>query len=267
MEQSTLPFDSVEPPHDRGAESALHVNLSGKRVSHRNAAGTLTATEPGTSEPMSSNGRDSGGSGVAGIGVVAIGAGIAGVSVVGGSARVEFVRHSRARRYLIRVRLDGSVRVTIPRRGSKREAAAFYLEQQEWVTSQQRRVQQLRRTIPEDLPADVQKRLRREARTVLPARLRELAEEVGISVAAISIRNQRHRWGSCSASGAISLNWRLITMPAWVRDYVMYHELMHTRRMDHSPAFWALVKEVCPNYEEARRWLRRHAHAPHAASC
>lgn len=181
-------------------------------------------------------------------------------------ARVEFVRHARARRYLIRVSLDGSVRVTIPRRGSKREAAAFYVQQQGWIASQQHRVQQLRSDLPPDLPADEQKRLRREAKTVLPQRLRELAHQVGVTVRAITVRNQRHRWGSCSTSGAISLNWRLITMPEWVRDYVMYHELMHVERMDHSTAFWALVKRVCPNYQEARRWLRRHAHAPHAAS-
>lgn len=182
-------------------------------------------------------------------------------------ARVEFVRHPRARRYLIRVRLDGSVRVTIPRRGSKRGAAAFYADQQGWISSQQQRVERLRQTIPQDLPPDVQKRLRREARTFLPARLRELAQQVGVTVGRVSIRNQRQRWGSCSTSGAISLNWRLMSMPGWVRDYVIYHELMHTKRMDHSPAFWALVKEVCPNYEEARRWLRRHAHAPHAGGC
>jgi predicted metal-dependent hydrolase len=188
------------------------------------------------------------------------------IGAVGASASVEFVRHQRARRYLIRVRLDGSVRVTIPRRGSKREATAFYLEQQRWVASQQQRVQQVRRDLPADLPLDVQKRLRREAKVVLPQRLRELAQKAGVTIGTITIRNQRRRWGSCSASGAISLNWRLITMPEWVRDYVMYHELMHVERMDHSPAFWALVKRVCPDYEDARRWLRQHAHAPHAAS-
>jgi len=52
-------------------------------------------------------------------------------------------------------------------------------------------------------------------------------------------------------------------MPGWVRDYVLYHELMHLKRMDHSPAFWKLVAQVCPRYRDARRWLRRHALAPH----
>lgn len=261
MQQSALPFDSVPPgaseadPNSTGMPEALAAGESLDQLAS-DAAGQHASPSAGLiiSQPTSQIIRPA-----------AQHAHPHSSSVP--AAPVEYVRHPRARRYLIRVRLDGGVRVTIPRRGSKREAAAFYAQQQSWVASQQQRVRQLRATIPEDLPADLQKRLRREARTVLPARLRELAAQVGVTVSRISIRNQRHRWGSCSASGAISLNWRLVTMPEWVRDYVIYHELMHTKRMDHSPAFWALVKQVCPNYEEARRWLRRHAHAPHAATC
>lgn len=252
MEQSTLPFDSVQ--QDPCEFDAPHRSVE-KPVRQTASRSTGPATSPGTSPS-------------AGLIIShATSQIVRATPVAPVPAPVEFVRHPRARRYLIRVRLDGSVRVTIPRRGSKREATAFYSQQHDWVASQQRRVQQLREGMPEDLPADEQKRLRREARTVLPARLRELAQQVGVTVGSVSIRNQRHRWGSCSASGAISLNWRLVTMPGWVRDYVMYHELMHVERMDHSPAFWALVKRVCPDYEEARRWLRRHAHAPHAATC
>jgi predicted metal-dependent hydrolase len=177
---------------------------------------------------------------------------------------VEFVRHPRARRYLIRVRLDGSVRVTIPRGGSRREAAQFVEQQRAWVAGQLHRVASVRDRLPEDLPEEEQRSLRESARRELPARLLELAAAVGLTVRRVSVRNQRHRWGSCSASGLICLNWRLVTMPDWVRDYVLYHELMHLKRMDHSPTFWRLVAQVCPNYQEARRWLRRHALAPHA---
>jgi predicted metal-dependent hydrolase len=179
------------------------------------------------------------------------------------STAVLFVRHPRARRYLIRVRTDGSVRVTIPRRGSKREAAAFYEQQREWIARQQERVAQVRQTLPGDLPEAEQREYRMRARRELPARLFELAAIAGVSVRRVSVRNQRQRWGSCSASGLICLNWRLITMPGWVRDYVLYHELMHLKRMDHSPAFWKLVAQVCPRFRDARRWLRRHALAPH----
>jgi predicted metal-dependent hydrolase len=177
---------------------------------------------------------------------------------------VEYVRHPRARRYLIRVRLDGSVRVTIPRRGSRREAVEFYDRQREWIRSQQQRVAAARHRLPAELPEERKRELRARARTELPARLLELAGEVGVSVRRISVRDQRQRWGSCSPSGLICLNWRLVTMPDWVRDYVLYHELMHLKRMDHSPAFWKLVAQACPDYQKARRWLRRHALAPHA---
>ncbi len=178
---------------------------------------------------------------------------------------MEYVRHPRARRYLIRVKLDGRVRVTIPRRGSRREAEAFVAQQQTWIARQLDRVAAARERLPRDLPPDEQRVLRARARRELPPRLLELAAQVGLRVSRVSVRNQRHRWGSCSVSGHISLNWRLITMPPWVRDYVLYHELMHLRRMDHSPAFWALVAGVCPRYREARAWLRHHALAPHAA--
>ncbi|MFN7913808.1 MAG: M48 family metallopeptidase [Vicinamibacterales bacterium] len=178
---------------------------------------------------------------------------------------VEYVRHPKARRYLLRVRTDGTVRVTIPRRGSKREAEAFYEQHLAWVATQQTRIAELRKRLPADLPPDERRRLRRKAAKELPARLHQLAERVGLTVRRVSVRDQKHRWGSCSTSGLICLNWRLVTMPEWVRDYVIYHELMHLRRMDHSPAFWALVAEVCPNFREARRWLRTHALAPHAA--
>lgn len=161
--------------------------------------------------------------------------------------------------------MDGTVRVTIPRRGSKREAVAFYEQQQDWIARQRERVAELRRRQPADLSADEQRRLRARAKQELPVRLYELAAAVGLAVRKVTVREQKHRWGSCSSSGRISLNWRLVTMPDWVRDYVIYHELMHLRRMDHSPAFWALVEGVCPDYQQARRWLRKHGHAPHAA--
>src|SRR5205807_8115240 len=105
---------------------------------------------------------------------------------------------------------------------------------------------------------DAQEReVRARATRELPPRLLELAAQYGLSVAKISIRNQKWRWGSCSRSGHICLNWRLVAMPEPVRDHVLIHELMHLKRMDHSPKFWKLVAAACPNYEDARRWLRR----------
>jgi len=78
----------------------------------------------------------------------------------------------------------------------------------------------------------------------------------GCVVSQVSVRNQRTRWGSCSRKGAISLNWRLIQVPESVRDYIILHELMHLREMNHSPRYWAQVAAVCPNYRESEAWLR-----------
>ena len=96
----------------------------------------------------------------------------------------------------------------------------------------------------------------KRARHELPSRLTELATRHGLTVARVSIRNQRTRWGSCGHDGHISLNWRLVLMPPDVRDYVLVHELMHLRRLDHSRAYWKLVAAACPGYREARQWLR-----------
>ena len=100
--------------------------------------------------------------------------------------------------------------------------------------------------------------LRARAVTELPERLLALASQLGLAVTRVSVRNQRTRWGSCGRNGHICLNWRLAAMPGWVRDYVLVHELMHLRRLDHSPKYWALVEAACPEYRAARQWLRAH---------
>jgi predicted metal-dependent hydrolase len=174
-----------------------------------------------------------------------------------------FVRHPRAKRYVIRVAGDGTVRVTVPRWGSKRDAEAFAERERAWIERQQRKRDAARAapTLP-PLPPAVARELRARAARELPERLLALAAGHGLAVTRVSIRNQRSRWGSCSKTGHICLNWRLIQMPDAIRDYVMIHELMHLKRMDHSPRFWTLVKAVCPDFQAARAWLRRHAANP-----
>jgi predicted metal-dependent hydrolase len=170
-----------------------------------------------------------------------------------------YIRHPRARRYVIRVLHDGGVRVTLPRWGSKREAAQFVESQRGWIVEQQARAVRERTARRPPMPIEQVRELRARARRELPARLRELAAGFNLGVTKVSVRNQRWRWGSCSPQAHICLNWRLVSMPAWVRDYVLIHELMHLRRMDHSPAFWKLVAAACPDFREARQWLRDHA--------
>ena len=168
-----------------------------------------------------------------------------------------FVRHPRARRYLIRVEDDGRVRVTVPRWGSKREAAAFAEREYAWIEKQRARLAGRRAaSAREPMPKQIERELRNRAKRELPGRLLELAARHALTVTRVSVRNQRWRWGSCSRNGHICLNWRLVQMPDAVRDYVLLHELMHLKRMDHSPAFWKLVGAVCPDFKAARAWLK-----------
>lgn len=160
----------------------------------------------------------------------------------------------------MRVKADGGVRVTIPNRGSRKQAEVFLATQGEWVERQRQRLQAVEREAPPRFSPEEAGALRARARKELPARLLALAAAFDLTVRRISIRNQRWRWGSCSPSGHISLNWRLVTMPDSVRDYVLIHELMHLKQMNHSPKFWRLVAAACPDYQAARQWLRACRH-------
>lgn len=160
-----------------------------------------------------------------------------------------FVRHRWARRYILRVLDDGTLRVTLPRRGSKREAEAFVERSASWIAKQ-------REQLPPQPDRLDEQGLRRRATKELPPALLALAQTHNITVTRISVRNQRSRWGACSARGSITLNWRLILVPDFVREYVMIHELMHRRELNHSSRFWRHVAAACPGHEAARRWLR-----------
>jgi predicted metal-dependent hydrolase len=209
---------------------------------------------------------------------------------------VEFVRVRRARKYILRVRPDGTLRVTIPRGGSRRDAEAFVDEHRRWVdeervrvaarhapvewyagdtvplrgvatviTTEQRGQQRLvvfggvRVRAASDavnLRPAVEAALRHIAARELVPRLKTLAAGHGLTVTRVTVRNQRSRWGSCSTGGVIALNFRLVQMPPWVSDYVLLHELMHLRQQNHSRRYWRLVEQVCPDFRAAERWLR-----------
>ena len=168
------------------------------------------------------------------------------------SDAVVFVRHRRARRYILRVLPDGTLRVTLPRWGAKREAQAFIEASRAWIARERAR---RRPGVAKD--EKLERLVRERARRELPQQLLALAAEHAVTVRRVSIRNQRSRWGACSPSGTITLNWRLIQTPDFVREYVMLHELMHRREMNHSRRFWRLVAACCPRFEDARRWLRQ----------
>lgn len=108
-------------------------------------------------------------------------------------------------------------------------------------------------TLRDDALRDLLKAwFRGQAERVLPGRLRALAVQLGVRPTRVTIRAQRTRWGSCSARGAISLNWRLLLLPSELADYVLVHELCHLRHLDHSPRFWNMVRGLMPDVDERR---------------
>lgn len=166
--------------------------------------------------------------------------------------QIHFVRMRQARRYVMRLRPDGALRVTIPRGGSQAEARRFAERHRDWALRQRSKLLAAKR------PPSEEKALKALALRELPPRLHELAALHGLTVARVTIRDQRSRWGSCSSKGRIALNYRLMLMPADVRDYILIHELMHMKQADHSRKFWRLVEAACPRFREAERWLRKH---------
>jgi predicted metal-dependent hydrolase len=98
----------------------------------------------------------------------------------------------------------------------------------------------------------------RVGKKILSDRVAHFSERMGLRPASLTFRSQKTRWGSCSAKGSISLNWRLAVAPPEVIDYVVVHELAHLRHYNHSRAFWGLVATEIPRYRELRQWLREH---------
>jgi predicted metal-dependent hydrolase len=98
---------------------------------------------------------------------------------------------------------------------------------------------------------------RDEAARVLGSHARELGSRHRVLYRKIVIRDQKRRWGSCSSTGTLSFNWRLMLAPAEVAFYLVAHELSHRAHPDHSRRFWARVAELCPAYRESERWLKK----------
>ncbi|MCX6904572.1 MAG: SprT family zinc-dependent metalloprotease [Verrucomicrobia bacterium] len=214
--------------------------------------------------------------------------------------RLHWARHRRARRYILRLKPDGSAWVTIPRGGTETEARSFVQRHTGWIQKRLERLaaQPVRNTswtlgseilfrgekvrieagssqetgqvrlgsevvrVPDltgNLRPAIERHLRKLAASELPTRVTELAALHQLSVKRVTVRSQRSRWGSCSRRGTLSLNWRIIQAGPFVRDYLILHELMHLREMNHSKRFWREVERVCPGYGEAERWLKEHS--------
>ncbi|SHF68508.1 hypothetical protein SAMN02745157_2745 [Kaistia soli DSM 19436] len=114
------------------------------------------------------------------------------------------------------------------------------------------------------LPRRVTDFLKREARIDFEAATARHARALGVGVKAVRLGDPASRWGSCSSSGTISYSWRVVMAPPSVLDYLVAHEVAHLREMNHSPRFWKLVRQLCPDLEAAKTWLTRNGATLHA---
>jgi hypothetical protein len=106
-----------------------------------------------------------------------------------------------------------------------------------------------------DAIRELRRWIRRRARLILPPLLDRVSGQTGLGYNRFSIRSQKSRWGSCSSRGSISLNDQLLFVPPDVVEYLMIHELCHTRHLNHSPAFWKLLQSHCPDYRGHEKLL------------
>ena len=100
--------------------------------------------------------------------------------------------------------------------------------------------------------------LSRLALTRIRERLQQYAPSMGVQFGRVAIRDQKSRWGSCSAKHNLNFNWKLIMAPPEALDYVVIHELCHLIEFNHSPRFWSLVRAQMPEYESWKKWLKAH---------
>ena len=160
---------------------------------------------------------------------------------------------------------DGQITVRVPLRISEKEISHLLIDKRLWIITRYLEVQEHKKSRPVSDLTDAQrtaleKRYIAAAKEYFPKRVAYFNELTGGSYNRITVRDQKTRWGSCSARGTLSFNWRLMLAPPTIADYVIVHELCHLTYMNHSTAFWKKVESVYPDYRTARKWLKEHGH-------
>jgi len=210
---------------------------------------------------------------------------------------VRLRRDSRAKRMTLRVSsVDGTARLTLPKRSSSRAATRFLLAQENWLRTHLEKtpervtiragveislqgdsflLEQHSRArvvlapgkifLPGNRPAGkaLEGFIKARARNVITKLVENDAAALGAGFGKISLRDPRARWGSCNSEGNLMFSWRLMLAPAAVLRYVVAHEVAHLREMNHAPAFWAEVAALMPEYEAPRRWLKQNGGGLH----
>lgn len=158
---------------------------------------------------------------------------------------------------------EGQITVRVPLRISQKEIEHLLVEKRIWIITKYLEIEKQRQNRPVSNLTDAQrialeKRYIAAAKEYFPKRAAYYVQFTGGSYNRISVRDQKTRWGSCSARGTLSFNWRLMLAPPKVADYVIVHELCHLTYMNHSADFWQKVESVYPDYRAARKWLKDH---------
>ncbi|HET9717163.1 MAG TPA: SprT family zinc-dependent metalloprotease [Pseudolabrys sp.] len=213
--------------------------------------------------------------------------------------RIRLRRRKQARRYTLRIHsASREVVLSLPPRGSLKQAHEFALKNAAWIATRLRR-------LPDAVPfahgvrvplrgiehridhradargavwiekhgcehlicvaggeAHLSRRVRdflkREARHDLTFASHSASDALGVRIRRVSVRDQTSRWGSCSSTGVLSYSWRLILAPSFVLEYLAAHEVAHLIEMNHSRRFWCLVERICPHVSRAKAWLDAH---------
>ena len=166
------------------------------------------------------------------------------------------ILRSRRRTVAFRALPDGRLEVRAPLQMSGQEIRELMERHRRWIETHCARRAEAAARAEAPFTAEELSAMAGRLRRALPAYINEYAQRLGVRPARVTIRHQKTRWGSCSSTGSLSFNCLLALAPEPVCRYVCVHELCHLRHMDHSPAFWALVASVLPDYAAAKQWLK-----------
>ncbi len=165
--------------------------------------------------------------------------------------------------YAVSISPEGKITVRVPLGTSDRDVSHILTDRQHWIITRylEQQSRQAAKPVSDLTPAQraaLTQRYIAAAKEYFPKRAAYFQQFTGGTYNRITIRDQKTRWGSCSAKGTLSFNWRLMLAPPSILDYVVVHELCHLTHMNHSSAFWQAVEKVCPDYRTARKWLKDH---------
>lgn len=176
----------------------------------------------------------------------------------GAKMEVQIIRSNR-RAIAIQVTSDLNIIVRAPYGVSKKQIDLLLKEKEAWIQKHLRLIKKRKEESFKGpkLSKEEVEQLAKEALSYIPKRVEYFAHRMQVDYRSITIRNQKTRWGSCSAKGGLNFNCLLMKMPPEIIDYVIVHELCHRKQMNHSKAFWNEVAYVLPNYKNSVEWLKK----------